>query len=107
MSYSPQMAAPNNSLALASVILGAIASGIAFAVGTVSYGMDPLLLILTLMVTGVPGLLAIIFGFIGVSTANRLNGKRRAQAVWGIVLGFSPILALFLGGILRAGFIGL
>jgi hypothetical protein len=38
-----------------------------------------------------PALLAIIFGFIGLGTASRLNGLRRNEALWGTILGFAPI----------------
>lgn len=88
MSDYPRMAPPNNSLALASAVLGIIitAGGVLFAIwpnGRTALGVTVMLILFT-----VPGLLAIIFGFVGISTANRLRGKRKELAVLGVVLGF-------------------
>lgn len=96
---NPQLAPPNNSLALASLVLGLIAVAIAF-VGGITGASTPLSIILVLFIAGIPGLLSIIFGFVGISTANRLGGKRRGLAIWGVVLGFCPVLAFVLGTIL-------
>lgn len=90
MTYLP-IAPPNNSLALASVILGGISWLVAGLMGLAD--ASPLSLIIALLLAGVPGILAIIFGFVGISTANRLGGKRRALAIWGVVLGFTPAIA--------------
>ena len=43
-----------------------------------------------------PALLALIFGFIGINTANRLGGKRRGLAIAAVVLGFAPVWVPFL-----------
>ena len=82
-SMTQQLAPPTNALALAGFILGLIA---AVATGFVDYWTGTLVvLILT------PALLAVIFGFVGINTANRLGGKRRKLAIWSVMLGFSPI----------------
>ena len=72
------LAPPTNALALAGFILGLLAVALAAI-------PDARLLAL------VPGLLAVIFGFVGVNTANRSAGKRRKLAILSVVLGFSPL----------------
>ena len=93
-----QLAPPTNALALAGFILGcvAVAGGLLVPGWTL-----PLLLLFA-----VPGLLAIIFGFVGVNTANRLGGRRKRLAVWSVILGFSPVLAWMLSRFLLAVFFG-
>jgi uncharacterized membrane protein len=88
------MAPPSNALALASLVLGIIANAIPMLIGF--FGTNPPntfgLIFFVWGPTVLPGLLAVIFGFVGVTTANRLGGKRKSFAVWGIVLGFTPML---------------
>ena len=93
-SMTQPLATPTNSLALAGFILGcvAVAGGLLVPGWTL-----PLLLFVA-----APGLLAIIFGFVGVNTANRLGGKRKHLAVWAVVLGFSPVPAWMLSRFLLA-----
>jgi hypothetical protein len=66
-----------NGLAVAALILGTIG----FVIGLIP--------IAGIFLFWVPALLAIIFGFIGISTASRLNGLNRPQAIWGVILGFA------------------
>jgi len=103
--YVP-LAPPNNSLALAGFILGWIALGISVLIGFIPGSLTPLAILITFALAGVPGLLAIIFGFIGISTANRMQGRRRGKAIAAVILGFSPILGLFIGQFLSAAIIG-
>jgi hypothetical protein len=49
-----------------------------------------------------PAMLGIIFGFIGLGTANR-TGLRRTEARWAIILGFAPIPITVLYLLLGAG----
>jgi len=100
------MAPPSNALALAALVLGILANGYAAFVGFVYGAPNPLAVLLVWLPTVVPGLLGIIFGFVGVTTANRLGGKRKAYAVWGIVLGFAPVVTLFLASLVRSAFTG-
>jgi hypothetical protein len=94
---APTTAPPSNALALASLVLGIIASGWGLVIGFLHGGANPLgVITLVWMPTVLPGLLAVIFGFIGVTTANRLNGRRKGLAIWGIVLGVAPVLVWFL-----------
>lgn len=86
---------PNNSLALASLILGSVAVGVAFLFSLVIYGRTWGGFALLVVLVGVPALLAVIFGFVGISTANRLRGKRKPHAVVGVVFGFTwPLVYL-------------
>jgi len=87
-----QLVPPTNALALAGFILGCVAVGGGFLLPGWA---------LPLFVC-VPGLLAIIFGFVGVNTANRLGGLRKRLAVWSVVLGFSPVPVFVLSRFLLA-----
>ena len=102
---SQQLSAPNNSIALAGLIAGSVAMGIGFIAGLIDGGLVGLLSVLLL--ASPPGILAIIFGFIGISTANRLGGKRKDFAVVAVVFGFSPILAWLLGTFVAVGVFGI
>ena len=73
-----QLAPPTNAFALAGFILGTVALALSAIPGAWALAL-------------VPALLAIIFGFVGITTANRLAGKRRKLAIWSVVLGFSPL----------------
>lgn len=79
MTYNQPIAPPTNALALAGLILGIIA-----AILSIFYGGWILALL--------PALLALIFGFVGINTANRLGGKRRGMAIAAVILAFSPLL---------------
>lgn len=95
---------PNNSLALTAVIVGSIAAALALFGGFAPPAgiVSPAALVLAAPL----GLLAIIFGFIGISTANRLDGKRKGQAIAGVVLGFGLIVFYVVGVIFRLAIIG-
>jgi uncharacterized membrane protein len=69
----------NNGVALAAVILGAIGAALS------------LIPILGVFLCWVPAILGIIFGFVGLSNAKKLNGLRKNVALWGVILGFVPI----------------
>ena len=95
---SQLLAPPTNALALSGFILGCVATG----VGVLVPGWTlPLL-----MLVYVPGLLAVVFGFVGINTANRLGGHRRRLAVWSVVLGFGPVPAWMLARFVLAAFFG-
>jgi hypothetical protein len=101
------IAPPTNALALAGMVLGAIANGYALLVGLFNGAPSPLgLLVLVWLPTFVPGLLAVIFGFVGINTANRLGGRRKALAIWSVVLGFTPLLTWFVAFLLSAALFG-
>lgn len=91
MSQPTQLAPPNNSLALAGFVMGLVAWALALAIGARS-------VVLFILATGLFSLLAIIFGFVGIATANRLGGKRRGLAIWAVILGFTPLVAVFIRG---------
>ena len=102
---SQLLAPPTNALALAGFTLGCVA----FSCGMfVPLSMPPLLLLVLfpalLLFVCIPAVLAIIFGFVGINTANRLGGKRKSFAVWAVVLGFSPLPVWMLGQLVGALF---
>ncbi|MCU1580920.1 MAG: hypothetical protein JWO01_308 [Microbacteriaceae bacterium] len=68
-----------NGLAIAALILGIVGTALS------------LIPFLGPFLCWLPAILAIIFGFIGLGTASRLNGMRRNEALWGTILGFAPI----------------
>jgi hypothetical protein len=68
-----------NGVALAALILGIAGAALS------------LIPLLGLFFCWLPALLAIIFGFIGLSNAKKLNGLRHSVALWGVILGFAPI----------------
>lgn len=68
-----------NGVALAAVILGAAGTALS------------LIPILGVFLCWAPALLGIIFGFVGLSNAKKLNGLRKTAALWGVILGFAPI----------------
>lgn len=96
------MAPPSNALALAALVLGILTNAYAFLIGLLNGFGSPLALILFVWLpTLLPGILAVIFGFVGVTTANRLGGKRRPFAIWGIVLGFTPVLVFLVASFIH------
>lgn len=98
------LAPPKNSTALASQVLGIVSYGVGFVVCLVGGGLATGLI--AFAVAALPALVAVILGFVGLSTANRLGGVRRKQAIVGIVLGFTPWLAVLLGLIARPAILG-
>jgi hypothetical protein len=68
-----------NGLAITALILGIVGAALS------------LIPIVGPFLCWLPALLAIIFGFIGLGTASRLNGLRRNEALWGTIFGFAPI----------------
>lgn len=80
----------NNGIAIAGLILGITGAALA------------LIPLLGLFLCGLPALLAIIFGFVGLSHP---TGFRKKEAIWSVILGFSPpvifILQLVVGGIIN------
>lgn len=98
MTETRGIAPPTNALSLAGLVLGIMGVGVALVAPT---------LFLSWFLSFVPALLAIIFGFVGINTANRMNGLRRRLAVWAVVLGFAPIPAWVLSGWLLAAVFGI
>lgn len=84
---------PSNGLAVAGLVLGITGAVLA------------LIPLVGVFLCWLPALLAIIFGFIGIATANR-TGLRKTEAIWAVVLGFSPpviivaelVIAIVVGG---------
>lgn len=68
-----------NGLATASLVLGII-TAVCFAT------------ILGWIFVPILGLLTIIFGFIGLANAGKLNGLGRGRAIAGLILGFAPVV---------------
>jgi len=100
-----QLSAPNNSLAIAGFVLGSVTVGIGFIAGLFGDGLIGLVSVV--LFASLPGLLAIIFGFIGFSAANRLGGKRKDFAAAAVMLGFSPVPAWLLGTFVAVGVFGI
>jgi len=82
---------PSNGLAVAGMVLG--------IVGTVC----SLIPFIGVFLCWLPALLGIIFGFIGLGTAKRAGGFRRAEAITAIVCGFLPIPIILFGVMILAG----
>jgi hypothetical protein len=59
-----------------------------------------------LFLCGLPALLAIIFGFIGLRRSKNFMGPDRGFSLWGIVLGFSPILLATIINVIVTGIHG-
>lgn len=104
MSYQQPIAPPTNALAIAGFVLG-VASWAVAAVLSGSPNMPTVFVVW--IVTLVPALLAVIFGFVGINTANRLGGRRRTLAIWAVVLGFTPVVGWLLFSFLRSLFFGI
>jgi len=100
-----QLSAPNNSIALAGFVAGSVTVGIGFIAGLFGGGLIGLVPVL--LFASLPGLLAIIFGFVGFSAANRLGGKRKDFAAAAVIFGFSPIPAWLLGTFVALGVFGI
>lgn len=77
--YMQLVKPPSNGLATASLVLGIITA--VFFLTIIGWPLVPIL-----------GLLAIIFGFIGLSNAGKQNGLGKGKATAGLILGFSPIV---------------
>ena len=78
-----------NGMAIASLALGVVAT---------------LLAVTDTYPAFIPALLAIIFGFIGNSQAKQRNSTGHTMSLWGVFLGFAPLLlAILLMSINAAG----
>lgn len=99
------LAPPNNSTAMAGLALGIMSAAIALIAGGL-FGGRPIGLAAAFLLASLPALLAVIFGFVGISTANRLGGKRRGQAIWAVILGFTPWAFALIGMILKLSIFG-
>ena len=82
----------SNGMAVAALVLGAIG----FVLGLIP--------IIGGFLFWVPALLAVIFGFVGLSNASKLNGLNRNQAIWGLVFGFLAGPASLVAFLLLVGF---
>jgi hypothetical protein len=77
---------PQNGFAIAALILGIwgfLTTAIPLFIG--------------LFVGGIPDILAIIFGILGIVRANKMGGKGLPLAVIGLVLGSLAFLSIFIG----------
>lgn len=69
----------------------------ALVLGIFGFVVTPIPLFIGLFLGGLPNLLAIVFGIVGIVRANRLGGKGMAMAVVGLVLGSLATIAIFFG----------
>ena len=92
-----QLDQPKNALAVAGFALGLIASACALFIPQFFVAM---------FLAFVPAVLALIFGVIGISRANRLGGRGRALAIWAVVLGLAPSLVWLAAEIFTAALFG-
>ncbi len=77
---------PGNGIAIAALILGIwgfLTTGIPLFVG--------------LFLGAVPDILAIVFGIVGIVRANRIGGRGRVPATFGLVLGGLAFVSIFFG----------
>lgn len=81
--YQTVIRPPSNLLALWSMILGIV-------------GVLPALTVVGLLLSPVPAVLAIVFGFVGYAKSKTLNGLGRRYAIAGIILGLAPAGILLL-----------
>lgn len=79
-------AGPSNSAATASFVLGLI-----------GFFLTPIPFFIGLFLGGIPALLAVIFGIVGISRARPLGGRGLAFAIVGLVLGSLAVLSIFVG----------
>ena len=70
-------------MATASLVLGIVRAAMGVTVALLLFGV-------------LPGILAIIFGFIGDSKAKKIGGRGHKVSLWGVFLGFVPGLVLLL-----------
>lgn len=91
-----------NSSALAGFVLGVVSAGIAFIAGAL-IGTRLGGLFVAFLLAALPALLAVIFGIVGLTKA---GGGRRSQAIWAIVLGFTPWAFAPLGLIVKLSLFG-
>ncbi|WP_345377107.1 hypothetical protein [Frondihabitans cladoniiphilus] len=82
-----------NGLAVASLVLGIVSAALA------------LIPLVGPFLCWLPALLAIIFGCIGIGTANRIGGYRKSSAVWGIICGLLPIPITVFGLLVFSGLV--
>jgi hypothetical protein len=72
-----------------------------FAIAALAFGIAGAVLSLVPVVgfylCVAPAVVAIVFGFIGLSRANRNKGLHRTEALWGVICGFLPIPLMILG----------
>ncbi|WP_084697373.1 DUF4190 domain-containing protein [Glaciibacter superstes] len=87
--YQQVVRPPSNGMAVAALICGIL-------------GVLPALTIILIFLSPIPAILAIIFGFVGLNTSKRVNGLGRGMALWGICLGFTPLVLGMLVLILSA-----
>jgi len=92
---------PVSGLAIASLSLGVLTVGPALFAALLGPG-GLLSWLLWFGMVGVPGLLAIIFGHVALSSVNRGERRGRGMAVWGLTLGYlasvGPLLYRLLVG---------
>jgi len=79
-----------NGLAVAGMVLGIVGAALS------------LIPFVGIFLCWLPALLGIIFGFIGLGTANRTGGLRRRESITAIVCGFLPIPIIVFGVMILA-----
>lgn len=97
----------SNGFAVAAAWLG-IAAVAAACFPLLAFGGDitVLRLLVAAAFAAIPGILAVIFGVMGVGQANRNAGYRRTAAVWGIVLGVGAVAFAVVLRLLRSFLFG-
>jgi hypothetical protein len=84
--YHQASVVATNGFATASLVLGII--------GFVLMGIP---LFIGWFLGGIPDVLAVIFGILGISQSNRLGGVGKTSAIVGLVLGGVSLLSVFVG----------
>ena len=69
----------------------------ALVLGIVGFVLTPVPFFIGLFVGGIPDILAIIFGIIGLTKAPRVGGRGFAPALVGLILGGLGFLSMFIG----------
>lgn len=93
----PRSVGGSNKIAIAGFVLSLVGHALAILIPNMWY---------VLFLAFIPGLLALIFGIIGYTTANRMGGSNRGFAVWAIVLSVTPIVTWFLFTFIYAAVLG-
>lgn len=69
----------------------------ALVLGICGFVLTAVPLFIGLFIGGIPDILAVVFGIIGINRSGKLNGAGKAQAIVGLVLGGLGFLAIFVG----------
>lgn len=69
----------------------------ALILGIIGFVLTPIPLFIGLFLGGIPALLGVIFGIVGIVRSNTLAGVGKVAAIVGLVLGGLAVLSIFLG----------